>query len=315
MSDLGVTRRRFIALGAAAGLAVPAAGVLGTTPTSRNPSAAKSVGIALGGGGARGLAHIVILEALDELGVKPARIAGTSMGAMIGALYASGLPAREIRALAASVIPGQSKAADGEVSFLKREVFKWIDLVDPNVGSGGLLDAHGLLMFMHNKIKVSTFEELKTPLQVVAGDIWRHEQVVLDSGDLKSAVAASMAFPGIFSAQRVNDQVLVDGGTVNPVPYDLLRPHCDIVIAVDVSGRRTFSSNKEPTFFESIFNSFQTMQQVILDEKIRREPPDIYVKPDLVDIRLLDFAKANDVYTQALTAKDELLRRLQQLLA
>jgi NTE family protein len=109
--------------------------------------------------------------------------------------------------------------------------------------------------------------------------------------------------------------VLVDGGTVNPVPYDLLTADCDIVIAIDVSGERSPDGDSTPGYFETIFNSAKIMQHAILTEKLRRLPPDIYIAPAITDVRALEFYKAEQVFRQAEPAKQELKRRLRQLIA
>jgi NTE family protein len=226
----------------------------------------QKIGLALGGGGAKGLAHIALLEVLDEFGIRPHCIAGTSIGAVIGVLYASGHPAREIR------------------EQIERFSFK---------------DGEGL-------------GDLQIPLRVVAADFWQREQVVLESGELKPAIQASMALPGVFNPVVLGKQVLVDGGAVNPVPFDLL-DDCDLVIAVNVMGTRTESADLVPSMTEAVFNTFQIMQASILRHKLRHNPPDIFISPDIVDIQMLEFYKSGQVFQQAQSACEELRQRLTQL--
>ena len=164
------------------------------------------------------------------------------------------------------------------------------------------------------RVKVRNFEELAIPLCVVAADFWNRSQVVFDTGDIRTAVHASMAVPGIFTPVVIDKQVLVDGGVVNPVPYDLLLDHCDITIAADVMGNRTESVNLIPSFSESIFNTFQIMEKTILRQKIAARPPDIYISPEIVDIQMLEFYKADEIFRQAQSAKDQLSRELERLL-
>lgn len=297
-----LSRRAFLTLGAAAGVLPVAAGA--------HARGDKTVGIALGGGGARGLAHVEILGVLDELGIRPRIIAGTSMGAVIGALYATGLSAAEIKAIVADAL----KHDRHYLGFFRKELMEWVHLIDPAMTSQVLLTSGDFIEFIHSRIPARSFEALKTPLLVVAADLRRREQRVLHSGDLIDALEASIAFPGLFRPISLGDDLLVDGGVVNPVPYDLLMNRCDIVIAVDVAGRRSVAEAADPSFFNVLSESFQTMEKSILHAKMADRAPDIYVKPDLVDIRLLDFAKADEIYRQAAPARDAFANALKRLL-
>jgi len=163
-------------------------------------------------------------------------------------------------------------------------------------------------------IRVTDFEDLQIPLKVVAADFWERKQVVFDSGDLLGAVQASMALPAIFNPVVMDQTVLVDGGTVNPVPFDLLRDECDVVIGVNVMGKREEGEDLIPSYSEAIFNTFQIYQRAILDEKLKHNPPDILIEPDIIDIKVLDFFKADDVFKQAEPAKEQLKSELIRIL-
>ena len=179
---------------------------------------------------------------------------------------------------------------------------------------GGLVEAGPFIEYLHSELGLSQFDELKIPLQLVATDFWSREQVVLGSGDLLTAINASMAIPGLFEPVHYNGRVLVDGGLVNPVPYDLLMDDCDLVIAIDVLGERTPTGDNGPGYFESTFNTFQIMQASIMREKRRLHEPDIYSKPAIENIRVLEFYKADMIYAQAegerKRLQHELTRRL-----
>ena len=194
-------------------------------------------------------------------------------------------------------------------------MLKWIDFIDPNIGSGGLIDGENFMQHLHQALRTTRFEELAIPLKVVAADYWRREQVVLQSGELLPAIKASMAVPGLFTPVRLNSKILVDGGTVNPVPYDLLWPECDITIAVDVMGTMSANTQEIPSFFDAILDSIHIMQQSILMRMMRIRSPDIYIKPDIMDIRMLEFYRADEIYRQAQGAKDKLKKELERLLA
>ena len=266
------------------------------------------IGLALGGGGARGLAHVPMLEVLDELQVRPDYIAGTSIGAVMGVLYASGMTGRQIRALI-----DRLTVSDGESwlgSLFKEDAARWWDWIDLRFGHGGLLDSDRFVDFIERQIGVRRFDELKIPLEVVAADFWKREPVVFERGELAPAIQASIAIPGLFNPVEYRGRVLVDGGLVNPVPFDLLQDRCDTVIAIDVLGERTPTHDGTPGYFENLFNTIQIAETAILQEKMRRRPPDIYIRPGLQDIRVLEFNRVDDIYARAEPARDQLRREL-----
>ena len=267
------------------------------------------IGIALGGGGARGLAHILMLEVLDELNIVPHQIAGTSIGSVIGALYASGMPGREIRKFVDSLT-----VAEGESwlnSLFEEDIGRWWNIIELQLGRGGLLTTSAFAKVLQEELGVARFNELKIPLMVVAADFWSRKQVVFKQGDLLPAIQASIAIPGLFSPVQHNGKVLVDGGLVNPVPYDLLFDDCDVVVAIDVLGDRTPEmTNGEPTYFETTFNTYQIMQASIMNEKLKHQPPHIYIRPELQNIRVLDFNRVDEIYDQSRSARNTLRRSL-----
>ncbi len=269
------------------------------------------IGIALGGGGAKGLAHIPILEVLDEFEIKLHQIAGTSIGAIVGVLYASGYSGQEIRE---GINHMSYLEGDNLTDTLRnKDLFKWFDYIEIDWSGNALLKADSFLTDLMRRVKGTTFKDLKYPLKIVAADFWKRKQVVFDSGELRPAIHASMALPGIFKPAVINGQVLVDGGTVNPVPYDLL-DECDAVIAVNVMGNRTESNDLLPTISEAIFNTFQIMQTSILEQKLAKHPPDIYIAPEIIDIKMLEFYEADQIFKQANSAKDLLRKELERIL-
>lgn len=269
------------------------------------------IGLALGGGGAKGLAHILMLEVLDELNIRPYQIAGTSIGAVMGALYASGMTGQGIRHLIErlTVARGESWLS----ALFEKDIGRWWGMIELQLGRGGLLDTGPFAAFLQETLGVSRFKDLQIPLKVVAADFWSRKQVVFEKGQLLPAIQASIAIPGLFSPVHIKGQVLVDGGLVNPVPYDLLFDDCDVVIAIDVLGNRTPATvDNGPGYFETTFNTYQIMQASIIQEKIRNRPPHIYIHPDLENIRVLDFNRVNEIYTQAIPARDELRHSLRR---
>ena len=176
----------------------------------------KTFALALGGGGARGLAHIAVIEALEEMGVKPVAIAGTSIGALIGAAYAAGMPGKDIRhhVLALAHSPGETGAASSPRAPARLPtVLRRIQPGDAD-GRGEILRA------VPARSDVPTdFAALAIPLTVMATDLHRRQEAPLSAGPLRPALAASIAIPGLFRPVVVDGRVLIDGGTTNPLPY------------------------------------------------------------------------------------------------
>lgn len=266
------------------------------------------IGLALGGGGARGLAHVVVLEAFDELGIRPHAIVGTSIGAVIGVLYCAGQSAAELRASLDRLI-----IRDGESlrsALADRRLFKWLDFVAPQFEGAGLIRSEKFVSFLFESIRAENFDQLSIPLRVVAADFWNREEVVLDSGPLQTAVQASMSLPGLFAPVMLDNRLLVDGGAVNPVPFDRLPDDCTVRVAVDVIGQREHVEGEPPSLSESIFNTFQIMEKSIVRAKLQSAQPDIYLEVDVRGVRLLEFFKAPQVFAQAERAKQQLKRAL-----
>lgn len=306
------TRRNFLGLagGVAGGLVATASGLLPAAVAAGGKP--PGFGVALGGGGANGLAHVPLLETLDEMGLRPSLIAGSSIGAVIGALYASGMSGREIRQLVTEFfLSSEDRSGDGLLSEQARKLW---EMVEVEFGNGGLLSGESLISFLFERLETRRFEELSIPLIVTAADLWDREEVVFDTGPLLPAVQASMALPGVFEPVLHEDRVLVDGGAVNPVPFDLLFDRCGIVIAIDVSGVRTRAEDGGADYFETIFNSVKVMQQAIVDAKLQQRRPDIYLAPRIVDVRALEFYRADEVFEMSRSAAAQLKEQLRGLL-
>jgi|SRR5271157_595616 len=271
------------------------------------------VGIALGGGGVRGLAHVCILQVLDDLKMRPAVISGTSMGAIVGALYASGISAREIREVIERRLILKNDTWRDVIE--KREgLLKWVYAFKPDFSGSGLINAQGILNSLLSEIKVDSFEDLEIPLLVVAADYWSAEEVIFEKGALLPALQASMAVPGVFSPVSIEGRIMVDGGVVNLVPYDLLMDRADFVIAVNVSRVRFAGEDEIPNALEAVLGTFDIMQTTMLADKLKRLKSDIYVWPQIRDIRMLDFTKIEEVFAQANSAAEELRKQLLRVL-
>ena len=273
--------------------------------TGRAPTQ-PSVGIALGGGGARGLGHIAVLEALDEMGITPVAIAGTSIGAIVGATYAAGIEAKEIRAFAQRTLRNRGEVMS---KLLRARVGRFADLVFRGRGNPVLLDGEICLDLFWPEAVPDVFDALSIPLHVVATDFYNRREVVLTEGPLGTAVAGSMALPGLMKPVESQGRVLIDGGAVNPLPYDVLFDHADIVIAVDVTFGGRSRERRIPAPFESMFGAAQIMQGAITAQKLKMRPPDILVRPAVEQFAVLDFLRVGQILRAAESAKDELKRK------
>jgi len=272
----------------------------------------KKIGIAFGAGGARGIAHLLMIEALEELGVKPYIISGSSIGSVVGAFYAAGFSSKEMKEILDQLINPKS---DSVFDFLlKSDIVKLFTMFDPQFIKSGFIKGDKFQKYMETHLKVSKFEELMVPLKIVATDYWKKEEVVFDKGELIQPIKASYSLPGLFTPVKIKNKILIDGGAVNPLPFDLIKNHCDITIAIDVTAVKAQSDKDIPPTFDSIFTTYQTMQNSIIKERLKFLKPDIYIKPEIYDVRVFDFVKADSIFEQATPAKEELKRQLDKLL-
>ncbi|MCK5050966.1 MAG: patatin-like phospholipase family protein [Candidatus Cloacimonetes bacterium] len=277
----------------------------------------RKIGLTLGGGGARGICHIEFLKVLDEMCLKPSIISGTSIGAIIGAFYASGLSGKEINDLLNTIdirrkkteeeTPSSNnegnrleKFVDDKLTDIK-EYYKKFENIHKMIDisffkNTSFLHGKGVEKFFEENLPVKTFEELKIPLKIVATDYWEQKQVVFDSGDLIPAIRASMSIPAVFEPVILNNLVLIDGGITNNLPFDIIQNECDITVAIDVSGSLSIPTKaKAPNLFDNIMTSFEILQDSIIKYQMKMKTPDIYIKPELKDVGILDFHKADEI--------------------
>ena len=274
----------------------------------------QTIGLALGSGGARGLAHIPVLEAFDELGVKPVAIAGSSIGAVVGAAYADGMTGREIRKFATDMLRDGPKLMRrmaalqfGQMRGQFRDLFRL-------AGAPMQVDAITIANEFMATIVPEKFSDLQIPLQVVATDYWAREEVVFNKGPLRPAVAASMAIPGLTRPVELGGRVLIDGGTTNPLPFDLLNGAADIVIAVDITPLAERREKAVPAPFESLFMALHIMSNAIVAEKLKARAPDILLQPKVHTFGALEFFRVTPILRAADPIKEELKRKLGALL-
>lgn len=269
------------------------------------------IGLALGGGSARGLAHVLMLEAFDELGIKPAVIAGTSMGAICGGAYAAGLSGAEIRAEVMALLGSRTR-------FLKRFAGKlrggfsalW------SLRSPSVVDNVTLFEMLMPEAMRCDFSALGIPFVAVAADYYAIEPVVLDKGPLIPALAASAALPSLARPVVLDGRVLIDGGYVNPVPYDVIMDRADLTVAVDVTGdTRRRPGHEVPSTFEAVTGATQILFHSVTREKLKSVAPDIFIRPEVGGFGALDYFKIRDIFSAAEPAKEALKRKISQRLA
>lgn len=292
------------------------------------------IGLALGSGSARGLAHIGVIRAIEEAGIEIDCIAGTSMGALIGAVYAAG------------------KLDELEAVFATFDWKKALSFFDVVLPKSGLLDGAKVGELVRDLVHAKNIEALNKPFQAIATDIASGAEVVIGSGDVIEAVRASISVPGIFTPVRSGDRILVDGGLVNPVPVSAARAMgADIVIAVDLNhqivagknfksllnsakpdnrddeplfarwvgdyrlsmkalkqkllagdlpisaqfGRWLSPEEALPNIFEVLLASINVMETSITQTRLGLDRPDVLIQPPLGHIRFMEFGRAEEI--------------------
>ncbi|KAB2849195.1 MAG: patatin-like phospholipase family protein [Hyphomicrobiaceae bacterium] len=272
-----------------------------------------SIGLALGGGTSRGLAHIIAVETLDELGLRPAVVAGTSIGSIMGAACASGMPGSDMRQFIEELFGSRRE-------LLRRLSQRGLSTIAEiwNPRTPALINLEGVLSALLPRDIPGTFEALKIPLAVVATDFYGQGETVMTDGPLIPALAASAAIPAVFKPVRYKGRVLIDGGFVNPVPFDLLRGRADIIVGVDVSGEVMLpdgaADTHMPSSLEASIGAFHITLRSIVREKLKREAPDILIRARVGSFAAFDFYRFKEILAASEPVKDELKRGLDRRL-
>ena len=268
-----------------------------------------SIGLALGGGSARGLAHIPMLEVFDELGIKPKVIAGCSIGAIVGAAYAGGMSAAEIRARAEMLLANRIGAM--RYAFGEKRVSPFDLLALKGIASMHV-DGETLVGIALPETLPKLIEELPIPFKVIATDFDGMEERVIEAGPLVKAVGASIAIPGVILGPQFDGHAYVDGCITNPVPFDHVREGMDIVVAVDVTGRPRAANGANRSNIDLAVGSLLILFHQVAGLRRTISPPDIYIRPDIDAFWGGDFFRVREVMEQARTAKDQLKRELEK---
>lgn len=283
-----------IALALTACVTAPPA--VNTPAPSATPAPLVKVGIALGGGAAKGFAHIGVIKILEANGFAPVVVAGTSAGSVVGALYASGMNAMEL----------QEKAVALDETRIR----------DLQFSSGGLILGQKLEDYVNEQVRRQPLERLAKPFVAVATRLEDGERIVFSQGNTGQAVRASSSVPGVFQPAAIGKSHFVDGGVVSPVPVDAARQlGADIVIAVDISSK---ARGQMPTsLIGTVGQSIAIMGQKLGEAELARA--DIIIRPQVLDIAGTDFTQRAVAIAQgeraAIAAMPQIRERIAQLQA
>lgn len=293
-----------------------------STKSAPTPKSERGIALALGGGAARGWAHIGVIRALDEAKIPISMIAGTSIGALVGGCYLAGK---------------LDELEDFARSLTKRRVFS---LLDFHIGGSGLLSGLKLTQRLTEHLGRFTFNDLPKPFVCVAAEIRTGHEIWLSSGSLINAMRASYALPGVFEPVMCNNRLLVDGAIVNPVPVSVCRAHEEQrVMAVNLhydhfgraavvkhdAGKYELGLPQENRRPESrlgisgvMVESFNIIQDRIARARLAGDPPDLALHPKLGNVGLSEFHRADEAirvgYETTVSKLDEIVR-LQEVLA
>jgi len=290
----------------------------------------KKVGLALGSGSSRGWSHIGVIQALREHDIPVDYVAGTSIGAYVGAIFASG------------------HIEEFQQTVLDMDWKRVVSLLDFSINLTGFLEGRKVMNLAENVMTVQKFEDLKIPLRVVAADLKTGEEIIFSKGSVKEAVRASISIPGIFRPVEIKKHLCVDGGLLNPVPVNVVKEMgAEVIIAVDLNHcliqrreKRKKSKQEEkrdkalnkaifekfpgrfpsvesllqvwfkiepgtsdkkeeiPGFLDVYRQSLDIMEMQISRLGLKLNPPDILIAPDLGHIRLMDFDMGKEIIAE-----------------
>ena len=280
-------------------LPVGAAPASAPAPAPAEPVAKRPprVGLALGGGAAKGFAHVGVIAVLEEAGLRPAYVVGTSAGSVVGALYASGKTGVQLQQAALQI--EEVALADWMVPIVNR----------------GLFRGEALARYVNEAVGSRLLEDMRIPLGVVATDLGNGQAVLFRRGDTGSAVRASSAVPGVFQPVRISGRDYVDGGLVAPVPVQFARQMgAELVIAVDISDPP--EGQAADGTFQILLQTFNIMGKSINQHELKQA--DLVVRPSLLGLRSADFSarqKAIESGRAAMLAAMPALRARMEALA
>jgi NTE family protein len=255
-----------------------------------SPKPAK-IALVLGAGSSKGFAHIGVLKILESNKIPIHMIIGTSVGSVVGSLYAYGYDAFQLQKMSFSIEKG--------------------DIVDLTIPDNGFIKGEKLEEFVNKTLKYTPIEKLKIPFYAVATDIQNGQEVVFGKGNTGTAVRASCSIPGVFRPVKISDRMYVDGGVVSPVAVDAAKRFgADIVIAVDISTEveHTFPGNTVETILQSLNIMYSKLASVQLSQA------DVVIKPKVGYIGSADFSKRHEAILEGEKAALEALPHIMKIL-
>ncbi len=270
------------------------------------------VGLALGGGGARGFSHIHALYAFEDIGVRPVLLSGTSIGAMVAVFYAAGYGAKEIEAFCSRLVKERYKIL---TKFLSSDYVSSAHEEEDEEFRFAEINIEKLISVILPDDFPTTFEELNLPVRLVVTDYYQQIQHVFSQGDLVPALAASCAVPGLFKPVKINGHVYVDGTAVNPVPFDVISGDVDILVGVNITGTSKGDVGVRPSKVDVLTSLSHIMQQSIICAKADMHKPDVLVRADVKGIKIYEFTKIQGILEQSVLLRETLRQELVESIA
>ncbi len=252
----------------------------------------KKIGLVLGGGGSRGLAHIGVLKELEKLNINFSAIAGCSMGAIIGVLYAAGKTAQEID------------------DFISSK--RLVDFFDFSISRLGINKTDKLQKLIEDFIGFKTFQKLKIPLYINATNLSQGREVIFSKGNLFKAIRASISVPGVFAPVQKDNSYYVDGGVLNQNPFSILPPEIDKYLIINASPYQGLGAYKKIDTMVLLDASLKLMQNEIMDLKLKTLSKDkkyVLIEPRLGNYSLIESSsKEREIINKGAKAiKDDLV--------
>ncbi len=239
----------------------------------------KKLGIAFGGSGAQGIANIAYIKALEALEIKPDIVSGSGIGAVVAAMYAAGMSSQDMIDFLLEInFPGSKRP----ININKIKDAKY-----------GILDSLGLEEYYQMIVPVKVFDRLYFPLKIVAANWATGQQVVFDSGDVGPAVRSAVSIPGVFMPNEVNGEIMMDGTCVNPVPFDVIRDDCDVLVAIDPQVNE--QESLAPTVYSVISGAFNAAKKAMVIEKLKTCKVDHLESIVVEEISIYDFAFYHEI--------------------
>ncbi|MDD5017263.1 MAG: patatin-like phospholipase family protein [Eubacteriales bacterium] len=242
----------------------------------------KTLGIAFGGSGAEGIACIAYVKAMEELNIKPDIVSGTGIGAVVAAMYAAGMSSQDMTDFLKEVeFPGVKRPIN--ISKVKDQKY-------------GILDGMGLEEYFQMVVPIKVFDRLYFPLKIVAANYETGSEVVFSEGDVGRAVRCGVAIPGIFSPHEAEGVVYIDGSCVNPVPFDIIRDDCDILVCIDPGIDQTLKEQgSAPYVFPALMGAYSAAKRSLTIEKQKSCKVELYETVTVEDVTTFDFARYEDI--------------------